>query len=139
MQSTIEIFYNAFKNLDAEAMNACYHKDIIFEDPAFGILERERAKAMWAMLCESQKGKGFKIIFSDIKGNENVSTAHWEAFYTFSKTGRKVHNKIDAKFAFKDGTLRLRHLNIYLFFVINIHQHCKHILIYKCFFPLLIL
>jgi ketosteroid isomerase-like protein len=105
MQATIETFYNAFKNLDAEAMTACYHDGVVFEDPAFGILEGKRAKAMWAMLSESQKGKEFKVIFSDIKGNENEGTAHWEAFYTFSKTGRKVHNKIDAKFAFKDGLI----------------------------------
>ena len=119
MQSTIEIFYNAFKNLDAEAMNACYHDDIIFEDPAFGILEGERAKAMWAMLCESQKGQNFKIVVSDINDNKNEGTAHWEAFYTFSKTGRKVHNKIDAKFAFKNGLI-IKHTDNF-----NLHKWAR--------------
>ncbi len=33
--------------------------------------------------------------------------AHWEATYTFS-TGRKVHNIIDAAFAFQDGLI-IRH------------------------------
>ena len=105
MQSTIKTFYDAFSNLDAEVMNSCYHNDIVFKDPAFGVLEGDRAKAMWQMLCESQKGKDFKIVFSDIEANEKEGTAYWEAFYTFSKTGRKVHNKIDAKFEFKDGQI----------------------------------
>ena len=37
MKSTIEKFYTAFTNNDAEAMVACYHDNIIFEDPAFGL------------------------------------------------------------------------------------------------------
>ncbi len=105
MKTIIETFYGAFTNLDADKMTACYHDDIVFEDPAFGVLKGERAKAMWQMLCESQKGKDFKVIVSDIKGNTANGSAHWEAFYTFSKTGRKVHNKIDAQFEFKDGLI----------------------------------
>jgi len=115
MQSTIETFYKAFNDLDAERMTACYHDDIVFEDPAFGILEGNRAKAMWKMLCESQKGKDFKVVATNIKFIDDIGSAHWEAFYTFSKTGRKVHNIIDAKFEFKDGLI-LKHtdnFNVY--------------------------
>lgn len=104
-EAIITKFYNAFNNLDAETMNSCYHDTIVFEDPAFGILKGERAKSMWKMLCESQKGKNFTVTFSDININDNTGSAHWEAFYTFSKTGRKVHNKIDATFEFKDGLI----------------------------------
>ena len=32
--------------------------------------------------------------------------AHWEADYTFSSTGRKVHNVIDATFEFEGGLIR---------------------------------
>ena len=116
MKTTIENFYNAFTNLDAEGMIACYHDDIIFEDPAFGILQGEHAKAMWQMLCASQKGKDFKVISSNIRSDGDTGSAHWEAFYTFSKTGRKVHNKIDAKFEFKDGLI-LKHTDDF-----NIHK-----------------
>ncbi len=105
MKSTIETFYKAFGELDADTMSSCYHNDIIFEDPAFGVLKGNRAKAMWQMLCDSQKGKDFKVIASNIEGNSNVGSAHWEAFYNFSKTGRRVHNKIDATFKFKDGLI----------------------------------
>ncbi|MBI3714702.1 MAG: nuclear transport factor 2 family protein [Betaproteobacteria bacterium] len=40
--------------------------------------------------------------------------AHWDAVYTFSQTGRKVHNKIDALFAFRDGKI-VRHIDRFSF------------------------
>ncbi|WP_179335113.1 nuclear transport factor 2 family protein [Winogradskyella costae] len=105
MKNIVEKFYTALSNCDGPTMISCYHDDITFEDPAFGTLKGERAKAMWLMLCESQKGKGFNVEFSEIKANAKTGSAHWEAIYNFSKTGRKVHNKIDASFEFKDGLI----------------------------------
>jgi ketosteroid isomerase-like protein len=109
MTSLIETFYKAFSNLDADRMIDCYHKDVEFKDPAFGILKGERAKAMWVMLCESQKGKDFNIEYSNILGSQLQGTAQWDAFYTFSKTGRKVHNRINAEFTFKDRRIIKHH------------------------------
>ena len=57
------------------------------------------------MLCESQKGKDFKVVATVFTGDEKKGSAHWEAFYTFSKTGRRVHNVIYANFEFKDGKI----------------------------------
>lgn len=105
MKNIIEKFYTAFKNLDADAMIGCYHQDIVFYDAAFGNLKGDKAKNMWRMLCANQEGKDFKIAFSNITFVDGIGTAHWEAFYTFSKTGRRVHNVIDAKFEFKDGLI----------------------------------
>jgi len=105
MKQLVETFYSAFKNLDAETMVNCYHDEVVFEDLAFGILKGVQAKNMWRMLCESQKGKDFKIIYSNIEADNLKGKAHWEAFYTFSKTGRKVHNVIDAQFEFKEGKI----------------------------------
>ncbi|WP_458626912.1 nuclear transport factor 2 family protein [Winogradskyella sp. PC D3.3] len=119
MEQIIEKFYNALNNGDGPTMASCYHDDIIFKDPAFGILKGERAKAMWLMLCESQNGKGFKVEFSNIKANDTSGSAHWEAFYNFSKTGRKVHNKINASFEFKDGLI-IKHTDKF-----NLHQWAK--------------
>ncbi len=116
MKTIIENFYKAFTDLDANTMVSYYHEDIVFEDPAFGILKGERAKAMWQMLCESQKGKNFKVVSSKINANEANGSAHWEAFYNFSKTGRKVHNKIDAEFEFKDGLI-IKHTDTF-----NLHK-----------------
>lgn len=125
MTDVITKFYTAFHNLDADAMCACYHDNVIFEDPAFGILKGHEAKAMWKMLCDSQKGKDFKVIFSDIKTRDGDGSAHWEAYYTFSKTGRKVHNKIDASFQFKDGLI-IKHKDDF-----NLHRWAKQALGFK--------
>ncbi len=106
MNQLIETFYTAFAACDAETMASCYHDDIVFEDPGFGVLKGSKAGNMWRMLCASQKGKeDFKIEFSGIEANDQTGKAHWEAHYTFSKTGRKVHNIIDASFEFKDGKI----------------------------------
>ncbi|MFK7832639.1 MAG: nuclear transport factor 2 family protein [Winogradskyella sp.] len=125
MKNIIETFYTALNRCDGKAMAACYHDAIIFEDPAFGILKGDRAKAMWLMLCESQQGKGFKVEFSNIEANDNSGSAHWEAFYTFSKTGRKVYNRIDAKFEFKDGLI-IKHTDTF-----NLHQWAKQAMGFK--------
>jgi hypothetical protein len=37
-----------------------------------------------------------------------TGSAHWEARYLFSATGRKVHNIIDARFELRDGKI-VRH------------------------------
>lgn len=105
MPNVIETFYAAFKQLDGDAMAACYHKDVQFEDPAFGKLKGEHAGNMWRMLCQSQKGKGFKVEASNIELDGNKGSAHWEAWYTFSQTGRGVHNVIDAQFQIKDNKI----------------------------------
>jgi limonene-1,2-epoxide hydrolase len=127
MQQLVETFYLAFKNLDAETMVSCYHNDIIFNDPAFGTLKGERAKNMWRMLCESQKGKNFIVDASEIDCNDDSGTAHWEAHYSFSKTGRKVHNIIDAEFKFKDGKI-INHIDRF-----DLHKWAKQAIGFKGF------
>jgi len=125
MNSIISKFYSAFTSLDAEAMVAYYHDDIVFQDPAFGQLKGERAKNMWRMLCQSQKGKDFRVEYSEVTSNGIYAKAQWEAHYNFSQTGRKVHNKIDASFEFKDGLI-VRHDDSF-----NLHVWAKQALGFK--------
>lgn len=122
MTHLIEKFYTAFKNLDAETMAACYHDDVVFEDPAFGKLKGEEAKSMWKMLLGSQKGKEFHVTFSDIKANETNGSAKWEAKYKFSILQRDVHNKVEAKFEFKDGLI-IKHTDEF-----SVHKWAKQAL-----------
>ncbi|WP_024769749.1 MULTISPECIES: nuclear transport factor 2 family protein [Aquimarina] len=103
MKKLIETFYTGLSNLDAETMISCYHDDVVFEDPGFGKLKGNRAKGMWRMLCKN--ARNFKVEFSQVEANDQKGSAHWEAWYSFSKTGRSVHNKIDAQFEFKDGKI----------------------------------
>lgn len=105
MKQLIDKFYIAFTQLDAETMASCYHKDIVFNDPAFGALKGEKAGNMWRMLCASQKDKNMTVTYDNVVVDGQIGAANWEAHYVFSKTGRKVHNKIEAQFEFKDSLI----------------------------------
>jgi SnoaL-like domain len=98
-RATIERFYAAFARLDGEAMQACYAEGARFQDEAFQLQGPREIGGMWRMLCEATRAKGmahWKLQASAITD----SSAHWEAHYLFSATGRMVHNKIDASFRF---------------------------------------
>lgn len=100
----IEKFYTAFQKLDHQTMNNCYSDDIVFSDPAFGLLRGDEAKSMWEMLCKN--AKDFSLTFSNIQLlDEEYATCNWVATYTFSKTGRKVINNIKAFMKLKDGKI----------------------------------
>lgn len=105
MKSTIEKFYRAFNELDAERMLECYHEDVVFQDPAFGRLKGKEVFNMWRMLCRSQSGKDFRIHASNYEFADDKGSARWEAYYIYRKTGRKVHNRVTASFIFKDGKI----------------------------------
>lgn len=93
-------FYQAFSNRDGNTMASLYANNVVFEDPAFGELKGEDAKAMWRMLCAN--GKDLKVWFEIRDTYEDIVEVQWEANYTFSQTGNRVHNKISARIRIKD-------------------------------------
>ncbi|NBL64302.1 DUF4440 domain-containing protein [Flavobacterium sp. NST-5] len=103
-EQIIEEFYSAFANHNYQTMASCYHPEAIFNDPAFGTLQGQDIADMWQMLLERAKGN-LSIEFSNIKANATTGSAKWTAIYVFSKTNRKVKNKIKANFIFKDGLI----------------------------------
>lgn len=105
-KAAIEAFYAAFAKRDAAGMLACYHPDVTFRDPVFLELDSAHVRAMWRMLCE--RGKDLRVEATGIEASGDSGRAHWDAWYTFTGTGRKVHNSIDATFRFKDGLI-VRH------------------------------
>ncbi|MBC8985472.1 nuclear transport factor 2 family protein [Pedobacter sp. N36a] len=102
-QELITKFYTAFKNKDVAGMQECYSDQATFSDPVFTDLNAVQVRAMWAMLIKS--GKDMRVEFSAVKATENGATAHWDAHYTFSATGRKVWNQIDAQFIIENGKI----------------------------------
>jgi ketosteroid isomerase-like protein len=98
----IERFYRAFQQRDAATMAACYAPQATFRDPVF-ILEGARIGAMWRMLCA--RGADLRVEYANIESNESAGSADWQAWYTFSTTGRPVHNVIHATFRFSDGLI----------------------------------
>lgn len=101
-QQLVERFYHSFSQRDHAGMRACYSPAAAFTDAVFALQGREIG-AMWHMLCEG--GTDLEIRFRDVRADERRGTAQWEARYTFSSSGRKVHNLIAAEFAFQDGLI----------------------------------
>ena len=104
----LDAFYGAFARRDAEAMAACYADQVTFEDPVFPALVGEEARDMWRMLCES--GKDLRVEHRVLEADATSGAVHWEAWYTFSATGRPVHNVIEGRFEVQDGRI-VRHVD----------------------------
>jgi ketosteroid isomerase-like protein len=100
-------FYAAFAARDGAAMAACYTPDAVFSDPVFGELRGDEPGRMWMMLTGRAKDLAITLAEHDADGERG--TAHWLADYTFTATGRKVHNDVRARFRFRDGLIAEHH------------------------------
>lgn len=105
-------FYTAFAHRDGRGMAACYHPEVEFSDEVFPDLKGAPAGAMWRMLCE--RAQDLRIEFGDVSADDRAGRARWEAWYTFTATGRPVHNRIAARFEFRDGRI-IRHRDTFGF------------------------
>lgn len=112
-EQLIHNFYTCFQNKDIKGMQACYADHAIFSDAVFKNLNAAHVRAMWEMLIT--KGKDMRLEFNQVTANENSGSAHWDAYYTFSATGRKVVNKIDAYFEIEDGKI-VKHIDDFNFY-----------------------
>lgn len=99
----IERFYQAFQRRDGEAMAACYSADVQFSDPVFTDLRGAEAGDMWRML--TARAQDFSLTYGGVEAGDSSSSARWVASYTFTQTGRKVINHIQAHFHFRDGLI----------------------------------
>jgi ketosteroid isomerase-like protein len=99
----IETFYDAFARKDGDAMAACYAPDARFSDPVFQELRGTEPGAMWRML--TRRAEDLRIELVDHAADESTGSAHWLADYTFTQTGRPVHNDVTASFRFADGMI----------------------------------
>lgn len=101
-RALIERLYRALQQRDAATMAACYHPAAKFRDPVFE-LEGARVGAMWKML--TSRGADLRVEFGDVVADASSGSAGWQAWYTFSATGRPVHNVIRARFRFSGGLI----------------------------------
>ena len=103
-EELINNFYSAFQKLDAAGMNRNYSDDIVFFDPVFGLLKGDEVKYMWEMLCKA--AQDFSLTYGNITAlDDEYCTCDWVATYTFSKTGRKVVNRVKANMRFANGKI----------------------------------
>ena len=99
----IATFYAAFARGDGAAMAACYAPDARFSDPVFQDLEGREPGAMWRML--TARAGDLEITLLEHDADDTAGTAHWLADYTFTQTGRKVHNDVRAEMRFAGGLI----------------------------------
>ena len=99
----LDRFYTALSLRDHRTMGACYLPDARFSDPVFGELHGDEVPAMWRMLCE--RGTDLVVTHSDVETEADYGSARWVASYTFSATGRRVRNEVEAQFRFADGLI----------------------------------
>ena len=96
-------FYDAFSRRDGRAMAACYAPDARFSDPVFPDLRGDEPGAMWRMLTERGQDLQVRLVSHGVEAESGA--ANWVADYTFSQTGRRVHNDVQAAFKFSDGLI----------------------------------
>ncbi len=105
--SLLHTFYTAFAQRDHAVMGGCYHEAARFSDPVFPDLDAEGVRAMWRMLLSGDTD--LCISFTVDREDDRGGRVRWEAFYTFPKTRRKVHNSITSDFTFRDGLIHTQH------------------------------
>lgn len=100
-------FYDAFARKDGAAMASCYTSDATFDDPAFPGLRGDEPGLMWRMLTERGGDLEMRLLGHEVDGD--AATAHWVADYTFTQTGRKVHNDVQSAFVLRAGLIAEHH------------------------------
>lgn len=111
-EALVREFHAAFARRDAEAMARCYHPDVFFSDPVFPSLRGAEAADMWRMLLA--RASDLEVTLDEASGDDGGGHARWTARYTFSRTGRRVENRIRSMFAFRDGLIS-RHYDSFPF------------------------
>ncbi len=112
-EEVIYQFYTAFANRDYKTMQNSYADEAIYNDAVFVGLNVKETQAMWQMLLS--QSADIQVKFSDIKELDGVVTTSWEARYTFSATGKKVVNRVEATFELFDGRI-IRHTDNFNFY-----------------------
>lgn len=102
-EELIRGLYAALGRRDGEAMARCYADGASFTDPVFVGLRGEEVRDMWRMLCERSTDLAVTLVSASADGSKG--RARWEATYTFSGTGRTVHNVIDSELDFEGGRI----------------------------------
>lgn len=98
-------FYEAFARRDGEKMAATYDDGIQFSDPVFPSLKGDEARGMWRMLCS--RSKDLQVSYTIVDANEDEALVRWDAWYTFAKTQRKVHNVVHSELKLRGNRIVL--------------------------------
>ena len=98
----LQRLFTALDQHNHATMGSCYHAEATFHDIAFNLERRQRIQSMWHMICE---GTDIRAEFEVVHANEQEGRVNLVDDYTFTDTGRHVHNVIDSRFRFRDGLI----------------------------------
>lgn len=112
-KSIAHTFYTAFQKKDFQTMQKLYADDATFSDPAFQNLNANEVRAMWEMLLTASKD--LRLDYQILEETDKKASIMWVATYTFSKTNRKVVNKIKATWTIENGLIKthIDHFNFH--------------------------
>lgn len=99
---TAQRFYDAFAVSDWHTMGLLYAPNATFTDPAFPLLSAEEASLMWKMLLS--RARDFTVS-ANVQENGDRARVLWVAHYTFSKTKRRVVNRVQTEMTFSAGRI----------------------------------
>lgn len=101
-ETTARRYWDAIGRLDAETMADCYAHDATFEDPVFQ-LQGPACGMMWRMLF--QGARDLEIKPGKMTVQDGIAHGRLDAWYTFTATGRKVHNRIETRLVLRNGKI----------------------------------
>jgi ketosteroid isomerase-like protein len=101
--AAIERFYAAFDRRDYRTMAGLYTAKARFSDPVFPELVGPRIGTMWRMLCA--RATDLRVECGPVRAEGDAAHVEWQAWYTYSATGRPVHNRIAASFVLEHGLI----------------------------------
>ena len=101
-EETARRYWDAIGRLDAETMADCYAHDAQFEDEVFQLKGAE-CGMMWRMLF--QGAADLEIRPGNLVVKDGIAHGRLDAWYTFTATGRKVHNKIQTRLVLRNGKI----------------------------------
>lgn len=100
--SVTKHFWESLAAKDADEMAACYAADATFEDEVFRLRGADCGK-MWQMLFSG--ATDLRVRAHPLHEGDGTAHGVWEAWYTFTATGRPVHNRIKSRFVVRDGKI----------------------------------
>jgi hypothetical protein len=103
-RETIYHLYNCLQDRNIDGMLSCYHPNVVFHDPVFGELKRERLFYMWRMLL-SRMGSNAKIEIQNVYALNKKATCSWSADYEYGRSKKKIHNEINSNFKFEGNRI----------------------------------
>ena len=101
-EATIHRFFTAYQNKEYTTMQNCYSEDAVYNNPIYGLNDTEHVKAMWEMICKTNKEESLHFENIELLDHE-YATCDWSLVYYY--TNRRINNKIKSYLRLENGLI----------------------------------